>query len=192
MYKNVNLKKSIITMILFCMVQISFAQQTTVTSTIVDVNDEPVIGATILEKGTTNGTVTDYDGNFSLNVGEGSAIQISYVGFTSMELNAREVPARIILLEDATALSEIVVTGYTSQRKADLTGAVSVVKMADIENMNTGNAMKSLQGRVPGVFIQTSGAPDGGASVRIRGIGTLGNNDPLYIIDGVPSKRSLN
>ena len=192
MYKIVNFKKSIITMILFCMVQISFAQQTTVKSTIVDVNDEPVIGATILEKGTTNGTVTDYDGNFSLIVGEGSAIQISYVGFTSMELNAREVPARIILLEDATALSEIVVTGYTTQRKADLTGAVSVVKMEDIENMNTGNAMKSLQGRVPGVFIQTSGAPDGGASVRIRGIGTLGNNDPLYIIDGVPSKRSLN
>lgn len=94
--------------------------------------------------------------------------------------------------EDAKALSEIVVTGYSTQKKADLTGSVSVVKMDDIENISTGNAMKSLQGRVPGVFIQSSGAPDGGATVRIRGIGTLGNNDPLYIIDGVPSKRSMN
>lgn len=177
---------------LLCWTQLILAQQITVKSTVVDAGDEPVIGATILEKGTGNGTVTDYDGNFSLNVNETGIIQVSYVGYTTLEMNAREVPARIVLKEDATALSEVVVTGYTTQRKADLTGAVSVVKMDEIENMNTGNAMKSLQGRVPGVFIQTSGAPDGGASVRIRGIGTLGNNDPLYIIDGVPSKRSLN
>ena len=193
MYKTLKKRKSLILLItLFCWTQLIFAQQITVKSTLVDSHDEPVIGATILEKGTSNGTITDYDGNFSLNVNETSVIQISYVGYTTLELNAREIPARIVLQEDATALSEVVVTGYTTQRKADLTGAVSVVKMNEIENMNTGNAMKSLQGRVPGVFIQTSGAPDGGASVRIRGIGTLGNNDPLYIIDGVPSKRSLN
>ena len=193
MYKTLKTKKSLILIImLFCWTQLIFAQQITVKSTLVDIHDEPVIGATILEKGTSNGTITDNDGNFSLNVNETSVIQISYVGYTTLELNASEIPVRIVLQEDAKALSEVVVTGYTTQRKADLTGAVSVVKMDEIENMNTGNAMKSLQGRVPGVFIQTSGAPDGGTTVRIRGIGTLGNKDPLYIIDGVPSKRSLN
>ncbi|WP_436416496.1 SusC/RagA family TonB-linked outer membrane protein [Petrimonas sp.] len=193
MYKILKSKKSLTLFItLLCWTQLMVAQQITVKSTLVDEQDEPVIGATVLEKGTSNGTVTDYDGNFSLNVSETGVIQISYVGYTPIELNAREVPARIVLREDATALAELVVTGYSTQRKADLTGAVSVVKMDEIANMNTGNAIKSLQGRVPGVFIQTSGAPDGGATVRIRGIGTLGNNDPLYIIDGVPSKRSLN
>lgn len=192
MYTFLNLKKCLLLATLLCGAHIALAQQTTVTSTIVDVNGEPVIGATILEKGSTNGTITDYNGNFSFNVDEGSTIHISYVGFIPMELKALEVPDRIILQEDATTLAEVVVTGYTTQRKADLTGAVSVVKMDEIENMNTGNAIKSLQGHIPGVFIQTSGSPDGGASVRIRGIGTLGDNDPLYIIDGVPSKRSLN
>ena len=193
MYKILKSKKSLTLFItLLCWTQLMVAQQITEKSTLVDEQDEPVIGATVLEKGTSNGTVTDYDGNFSLNVSETGVIQISYVGYTPIELNAREVPTRIVLREDATALAELVVTGYSTQRKADLTGAVSVVKMDEIANMNTGNAIKSLQGRVPGVFIQTSGAPDGGATVRIRGIGTLGNNDPLYIIDGVPSKRSLN
>ncbi|MBN2661323.1 MAG: TonB-dependent receptor [Tannerellaceae bacterium] len=178
---------------LFFWTQMSIAQQIPIQGTVVSDTDKlPIIGASVIEKGTTNGTITDLDGNFSLNVTPGSVILISYVGYLTQELPAKGLPKQIILKEDAKALSEIVVTGYSTQKKADLTGSVAVVKMDDIENISTGNAMKSLQGRVPGVFIQSSGAPDGGATVRIRGIGTLGNNDPLYIIDGVPSKRSMN
>ena len=192
MYRKQKLILSILILVLSIWGQKVSAQELTVRSTIVDIHGEPIIGATVLEKGTTNGTISDYEGNFSFKVNSESFIQISYVGYITVELKARDVTDRIVLKEDATALSEIVVTGYSSQRKADLTGAVSVVDMDEIENMNTGNVIKSLQGRVPGVYIQTNGAPDGAATVRIRGIGTLGNNDPLYIIDGVPSKRSLN
>ncbi len=178
---------------LFFWTQWSYAQQVPIQGTVISETDNlPIIGASVIEKGTTNGTITDLDGNFTLNASSGSVIQISYVGYLTQELPVKGIPKQILLKEDAKALSEIVVTGYSTQKKADLTGSVSVVKMDDIENISTGNAMKSLQGRVPGVFIQSSGAPDGGATVRIRGIGTLGNNDPLYIIDGVPSKRSMN
>lgn len=171
-----------------------FAQQVSVRGTVISATDNyPVIGASIVQKGTTNGTVTDADGNFSLTVPQGATISISYIGYLTQEVavNASRT-LNITLQEDVQTLSDVVVTGYTTQKKADLTGAVSVVKIDEIENINSGNAMKSLQGRVPGVMITTSGSPDGGATVRIRGIGTLGNNDPLYIIDGVPSKRSMN
>jgi TonB-linked SusC/RagA family outer membrane protein len=174
--------------------QAVYAQQLSVSGTVFSAtDDEPVIGASVVEAGTTNGTVTDPDGRFSLEVAKGATIQISYIGFITQEIKVDDSKAlRILLKENITELSDVVVTGYTSQKKADLTGAVSVVKIGEIENINSGNAMKSLQGRVPGVFITTSGSPDGEATVRIRGIGTLGNNDPLYIIDGVPSKRSMN
>jgi TonB-linked SusC/RagA family outer membrane protein len=167
------------------------AQELTVRSTIVDIHGEPIIGATVLEKGTTNGTISDYEGNFSLKVNVESFIQISYVGYISVELKASDVTDRIVLKEDATALSEIVVTGYSSQRKADLTGAVSVVDVGDIMSMPENNPMKALQGRVAGMTITADGNPSGAATVRIRGIGTMNNNDPLYVIDGVPTKGGM-
>lgn len=175
-----------------CCVQATLAQQVVVKSTVVDVQNEPVIGATVIEKGTTNGTITDMDGNFSLEVKQGAMVQVSYVGYTTQEFPAGSVPARIVLAEDAETLSEVVVTGYSSQRKADLTGAVSVVKMDDIRDLNSGNAVQSLQGRVPGLQIANTGQPDGDVDVKIRGVSTLGNSRPLYIIDGVPSTRSMN
>ena len=175
-----------------CCVQATLAQQVVVKSTVVDVQNEPVIGATVIEKGTTNGTITDMDGNFSLEVKQGATVQVSYVGYTTQEFPAGSVPARIVLAEDAETLSEVVVTGYSSQRKADLTGAVSVVKMDDIRDLNSGNAVQSLQGRVPGLQIANTGQPDGDVDVKIRGVSTLGNSKPLYIIDGVPSTRSMN
>jgi TonB-linked SusC/RagA family outer membrane protein len=181
--------------ILFLFVaQTVYAQKVSVSGTVVSETDnEPVIGALVVEKGTANGTVTDLEGRFFLQVAAGATIQIRYVGFVAQEalVNGNDL-LDIVLKENVTELSDVVVTGYTSQKKADLTGAVSVVKMDEIENINSGNAMKSLQGRIPGVFITTDGSPDGAATVRIRGIGTLGNNDPLYIIDGIPSKRSMN
>lgn len=182
----------IIALLGLCCVQAAVAQQVTVKSTVVDAHDEPVIGATVLEKGTTNGTITDIDGNFTLEVKRGSTIQVSYVGYTTQEFAAGSVPARIVLTEDTETLTEVVVTGYSSQRKADLTGAISVVKMDDIRDLNSGNAVQSLQGRVPGLQIANTGQPNGDVDVKIRGVSTLGNSKPLYVIDGVPSTRSMN
>lgn len=168
------------------------AQQLSVKGTVTSGTDNfPIIGASIIEKGTTNGTISDLDGNFVLTVSEGAVIQVSYIGFVTQELPAAAAMA-VTLTEDTQKLSEVVVTGYSSQKKADLTGAVSVVKMDDIKDLNSGNAVQSLQGRVPGLHITNTGQPNGDVDVKIRGVSTLGNSKPLYIIDGIPSTRSMN
>jgi len=174
--------------------QIIYAQQIAVTGTVISGTDDyPVIGASVIEKGTTNGVITDMDGKFSLNLSKGSILQISYIGFTTQEVVIENnTPLNIILREDVQALGDVIVTGYSSQKKADLTGAVSVVKMDEIKTINTSNAMQSLQGRVPGVHITNTGNPTGDVDVKVRGVSTLGNSRPLYIIDGVPSTRSMN
>ena len=151
---------------------------------------EPIIGASVLEKGTTNGTITDFDGNFTLEVADGAVLEISYVGYALQTLTASE-NMTVILSEDSELLEEVVVTGYTTQRKADLTGAVSVISASDMKKMGEANPMKALQGKVPGMNIAADGNPSGTSTVRIRGIGTLNNNDPLYIIDGVPTKGGM-
>jgi len=161
------------------------------TGVVVDMNTgEPIIGASVLEKGTTNGTITDFDGNFTLDVAEGATIEISYVGYASQSV-AAAANLRIQLAEDSELLEEVVVTGYTTQRKADLTGAITAISAADMEKQQENNPMKALQGKVPGMNIEADGNPSGAATVRIRGIGTLNNNDPLYIIDGVPTKSGM-
>ena len=167
------------------------AQNLQVSGTVVSKSDGlPVIGATVLEKGTTNGTITDFDGKFSLTVKQGAEIVVSYVGFKSQTLKANSV-LNIVLEEDSEMLEEVVVTGYTTQRKADLTGAVSVVSVDELSKQNENNPMKALQGRVPGMNITADGNPSGSTTIRIRGVGTLNNNDPLYIIDGVPTKAGM-
>ena len=164
--------------------------QTEITGTVVDETGETVIGATVMEKGTSNGTVTDFDGNFTLKVEPGKILVFSYVGFLNVEMPASD-GMMITMHEDALSLNEIVVTGYTTQRKADLTGAVSVVSVTDLVKQNENNPIKAMQGRVPGMNISADGSPSGAATVRIRGTGTLNNNDPLYIIDGVPTKAGM-
>lgn len=179
-----------ITMLLLA--QFMNAQQISVKGTVLSGTDQfPVIGASIVEKGTTNGTITDLDGNFTLSTAPGAILQISYIGFVTQELPVSEKMA-VTLVEDTQKLSEVVVTGYSSQKKADLTGAVAVVKMDDIKDINNSNAVQSLQGRVPGIHITNTGQPNGDVDVKIRGVSTLGNSKPLYIIDGVPSTRSMN
>jgi TonB-linked SusC/RagA family outer membrane protein len=153
---------------------------------------EPLPGVNVLIKGTGSGTSTDIDGKYSLNVPEGGGILIfSFIGYVSQEvsLNNRTI-IDIQLLGDFNALNEVVVTGYSSERVVDLTGAVSVVDTEALENRATNNPIQSLQGQIAGVFINTNGNPSGGATVRIRGVSTLNNNDPLYVIDGVPTKSS--
>ena len=164
--------------------------QTDITGTVVDETGEGVIGATVKEKGTSNGTVTDFDGNFKLKVAAGKTLVISYVGYESIEVSASN-GMKVTMKENASELSEIVVTGYQVQRKADLTGAISVVSVEELQKQNENNPMKALQGRVPGMNIQADGNPAGAATVRIRGVGTLNDNDPLYIIDGVPTKSGM-
>lgn len=153
---------------------------------------EELIGVSVLEVGTTNGTVTDFDGKFSLEVRQGSKIQFSYIGYANVERTA-EPTMRILMGENTEVLEELVVTGYTAQRKADLTGSVSVMDMSKPTSEGNANMISSLQGRLAGVQITTDAAPgSGGSSIRIRGMGTMNSCDPLYIIDGVPTTENLN
>ena len=125
-----------------------------------------------------------------MQVQSGSKLSISFMGYKTQVVKAAK-GLRIVLEEDAKLLNEVVVTGYTTQRKADLTGAISVVSVDEIAKQNENNPIKALQGRVPGMNITADGSPSGTATVRIRGIGTLNNNDPLYIVDGVPTKAGM-
>lgn len=164
----------------------------TVTGTVVDNTGEPVIGASVIQKGTSNGSVTDIDGNFTFKAPKGSTITISYIGFASYDV-AVAPNLQIKLKEIAKDLNEVVVTGYQVQRKADLTGAVSVVRTDGITTSPDADPMKALQGKVAGMTITDTGSPSGTATVRIRGIGSFNSSqDPLYIVDGVPMTSGLN
>ena len=152
-----------------------------------------VIGATVIETGNpTNGTVTDLDGKFTINVKLGAKLTISYIGYTSVTVKA--VPnVNIVLSEDSEMLDEVVVTGYTTQRKADLTGSVAVVSTDELKTISDTDPMRALQGKVPGMTITATGSPSGTGTVRIRGIGSFNSSqDPLYVIDGVPTTATLN
>ena len=164
--------------------------QSEISGTVIDATGETVIGAMVKEKGTSNGTVTDLDGNFKIKVNEGAILVISYIGYQTLEVPAQH-GMKVTMKDDAEVLQEVVVTGYTTQRKADLTGAISTVSVDEMAKQNENNPMKALQGRVPGMNIQADGNPSGAATVRIRGVGTLNDNDPLYIIDGVPTKAGM-
>ena len=166
--------------------------QTDITGTVVDETGEGVIGATVKEKGTSNGTVTDFDGNFKLKVAAGKTLVISYVGYENIEMAAAN-GMKVTMKENASELAEVVVTGYQVQRKADLTGSVGVVETKDFKASNT-DPMASLQGKVPGMTITSNGSPSGEADVHIRGIGSMGGSStaPLYIVDGIPFSGSLN
>ncbi len=163
-------------------------QQSTkkITGTVSD-SQGPVIGASIVEKGTTNGTVTDLDGNFTLNVKPGATLVISYIGYTTQEIAVgNQSNFNVTLQEDNTSLEEVVVVGYGVQKKKLLTGATVQVKGEDIAKLNTTNALEAMQSSTPGVQItQSSSQPGKGYNVYIRGIGTIGDSSPLYVIDGV-------
>lgn len=186
-----SLLKWCISVCLLFFAQVTFAQQMSVTGVITARSDGyPVIGASIIQTGTTNGNISDLDGKFTLEVPAGSTLTISYIGYKSVTLKATPV-MNIVLEDDSQALDEVVVTGYSTQRKADLTGAVAVVSVDDMKKVAENNPMKALQGKVAGMMVTSDGNPGGKATIRIRGIGTLNNNDPLYIIDGVPTKSGM-
>ncbi len=164
----------------------SVQQTKKVSGTVVDATG-PVIGASIMEKGTSNGTVTDLDGNYSLSVGPNATLVVTYVGFKSYEVRVgNESRIDVTLEEDNTNLDEVVVIGYGTQKKKLITGATVQVKGEDIAKLNTTNALEAMQSSTPGVQItSSSNQPGKGYKVYIRGIGTTGNSAPLYVIDGV-------
>ncbi|MDO4496207.1 MAG: TonB-dependent receptor [Bacteroidales bacterium] len=182
----------IATMIL-CTTVLALAQTLRVQGTVLDKGfGEPITGASILEVGTQNGTITDIDGNFELNVQKGAQLQISYIGYTTQTL-AAQAKMEVLLSENAEMLEEMVVTGYTTQRKADLTGSVAVVSTKEMKTSSSTDPMRALQGKVAGMTVTTNGSPSGTATIRIRGIGSFNSNqDPLYVIDGVPTTNGLN
>lgn len=186
------IKRSLLFALFLIMCTLVQAQRLTVQGKVVSKTDgESIIGATVIETNqTSNGTITDIDGNFTLSVPQGAELSISYIGFKTVNVKA-QATLNIVLEEESELLQEVVVTGYTTQRKADLTGAISVVSIDEIAKQNENNPIKALQGRVPGMNITADGNPSGNATVRIRGVGTLNNNDPLYIIDGVPTKSGM-
>ena len=183
------LKRFLLSTLLIFATIVMYAQSE-ISGTVIDETGEGVIGATVMEKGTSNGTVTDFDGNFKLKVDAGKTLVISYIGYLTQELPAQN-GMKVAMKGDALMIEEVVVTGYTTQRKADLTGAISTVSPTDLAKQNENNPIKAMQGRVPGMNISADGNPSGAATVRIRGIGTLNDNDPLYIIDGVPTKAGM-
>ena len=157
-----------------------------ITGTVTDAMG-PVIGANVLEKGTTNGVITDIDGNFTLNVQPGATIVVSFIGYQPQEIVVgNQTNFKIQLKEDAELLDEVVVVGYGVQKKKLVTGATVEVKGEDIAKLNTTQALGALQSQSPGVNIQAvSGQPGDGFKINIRGAGTNGNTAPVYVIDGV-------
>jgi TonB-dependent starch-binding outer membrane protein SusC len=170
-------------------------QQRTVTGKIVDEEGMPIIGATIILKGSSKGTISDLNGNFSIEIPEGEQILVfTYVGMQKQEISITDnLRLNVFMESEAEALEEVVVIGYGVQKKVDLTGSVSVINGESINNSPVIGVDQAMQGRVAGVRItQTSGQPGESVFVRIRGVGTIGDNDPLYIIDGVPTKDGMN
>lgn len=164
---------------------VGWMQQANVVEGIVtDVNGEPVIGASVVVKGTSNGTITDLDGKFSLPDAQGVLV-ISYIGYKTQEVVLDgQKHLKVMMEEDSKALDEVVVVGYGTQRKSDLTGSVTTIKLKDISGIRGGNAGEALQGK-SGLTVVTSGAPGATPTVRIRGIGTDGDATPVYVVDGV-------
>ena len=166
----------------------ALAQTIQLTGLVTDAANEPIIGASVVEKGTTNGVITDFDGNFALSVSPKATIIISYVGYATQEVPVNgKTNIRVTLKEDTEMLDEVVVVGYGTMKKSDMTGAISSVDVDDLVKRTTTNPAEALQGKIAGVNIMKAGGNAGaGVQVKIRGVKTFGDNQPLYIIDGFP------
>lgn len=159
-----------------------------ITGTVKDTRGEALLGVNVIVQGTTNGTVTDLDGNFSLEVEPNATLVFSYIGYITQAVQATDVVINVVLREDSQSLDEVVVVGYSTQQKKDITGSVAVVDTKDLLASTGSSAAAQLQGKAAGVFIGTSGSPGSATMVRIRGINTVNDNGPLYVIDGVSTR----
>ena len=173
---------------------VAFGQDRKVSGTVSDAKGGGIPGVSVVIKGTTTGTTTDVNGAFSINVKSGNAeLVITSVGYVSQSIAVgNRSSIAVSLNEDVSQLSEVVVTGYTSQRKKDITGAVAVVSAKELTALPAASVTQMLQGRASGVTVGNDNSPGGGTMVRIRGFGSTNNNSPLYVIDGVPTQGTLN
>lgn len=169
-----------------------FAQQITVQGVVKDQTGETVIGASVMEKGTTNGTITGIDGDFSLNMSPNGTLVVSFVGYKTQEVQVKgQKQLQVVLSEDTEMLDEVVVIGYGTMKKSDLTGAVSSIGNKDIKDSPVSNLGQAIQGKISGVQIVDAGKPGDNVSIKIRGLGSINNCDPLVVIDGVPTDLGL-
>ena len=194
--KHVEMKR-LFTLVLFLVTTMPFlfAQEAIkISGTVLDENKEPLIGVSVLEKGTSNGTITDINGNYVLTVKLGSTVVYSYIGYETQEKSAVTEVISTILKEDAKTLDEVVVVGYGIQKKSSLTGAVSQVKAEDMETRTITRPEQALQGKTAGVQVYSASAKPGASpQVRIRGISSNGDSTPLYVVDGriAPTSAAL-
>ena len=167
----------------------SVAQQSRkITGTITDAKGEPLLGVNVVVKGTTNGTITDLDGKYALDVEPNAILVISYIGYVTQQMPVSGNVMNITLKEDTQNLDEVVVVGYGTQQKKDITGSVAVIDTEELLASSGSSATQQLQGKATGVNIGTSGAPGSATMVRIRGINSINDNGPLYVIDGVSTR----
>lgn len=162
-----------------------YAQNVTITGTVTDVNQEPLIGVNVVVKGSTTGAITDFDGNFSLSGEKGSTLIFSYIGMLTQKVVYKGSPMRVVLKDDSKALEEVVVIGYQTVKKSDLTGAVAVVDTKEMKKSAAGTLVSQMQGLATGVNVRSSGRAGEDSSIEIRGVGSLSNNSPLWVIDGM-------
>lgn len=172
-------------LIMFCCCNM-LAQNITVTGQVVDVTSEPIIGASVVVKGTANGTITNFDGKFTLSVQKGETLHISYIGYVAQDVKVMgNRSVKVVMAEDTETLDEVVVVG-TSMKKSDLTGAVGSVSSEVLKEKPVTDINQALQGRVAGVLINTAAKPGDNSSIKVRGINTInGSTDPIYVVDGL-------
>ncbi len=187
------MKQYLLTLFCLCVSMIALAQQKTITGTVIDTRHEPVIGASVLEKGTSNGTITNLDGEYSLKVSPGATLVFSYIGYKTQEIRvSANTNINVTLAEDAEQLQEVVVVGYGVQKKSSLTGSVASVSSKEIVKQLSSNVASTLQGRTPGVdILQQAGVAGADVNIIIRGAASFGATEPLYVIDGAFSNSGL-
>jgi len=191
--KHVCTRLSALLLALMCTTTFIFAQEKMVRGTVHDATGEAVIGASVIVKGTTNGVTTDFNGEFSLNVPSNAVLQISYIGYKAEEVTVgSNSNINIILKDDNIGLEEVVVIGYGTVKKGDLTGAVSVINTDAMKNSPSGSVTNQLQGLATGVNVRGTGKAGEDSQIEIRGVGTLSNRDPLWVIDGMISNPGMN
>jgi hypothetical protein len=189
MWNFKSLQKHVVLLFLFCAIPfgMTFAQST-VQGTVNDELGEPIIGASVKVQGTNDGAITDLNGNFSVKASSNATLTISYVGYLTQHVKvAGKTNITVVLKEDAQMLNDVVVIGYGTMKKSDITGSVVSVNTEDMMKRAPVNVAQGLQGAAPGVIVtMQDGSPDSRAQVRIRGVATInGNASPLYVVDGV-------
>jgi TonB-linked SusC/RagA family outer membrane protein len=188
------LLSTVVLLVAFCQIQI-FAQTSKVTGRVIGQDNNPVAGASVTIRGTNQGTVTDNDGNYSLTVPAGASLLVNSIGYTDqiVAIDGRSIINISLVAGNSAGLEEVVVTGYTAQKKKDIVGAVSVVDMTALKTVPTSSAVQGLQGQAAGVNVINSGSPGSASKIFVRGVTSLGNTDPLILVDGiqVPSLENI-